>query len=82
MFAARKGDPLVCPNGHVCGRVERDVAKDDVLYPTGDFSLIEAGKHTEEGHYCPRCGAPVTKCLDGRYRILIRSGWIGGSDAT
>jgi hypothetical protein len=59
MFVARKGDPIVCPNGHVGGHVERDISQGETLEPRGDFSLTDAANHTAEGHCAPNVTSPL-----------------------
>jgi len=79
MFVARKGDPIVCPNGHIGGHVERDILPSETLKPRGDFSITitNAGNHTSEGHSCAQCPERITRYSNGVYQIRTARGWIG-----
>jgi len=77
MLIARKGDLIVCPNGHVGGHVLRDISQGETLEPRGDFSLTDAASHTKEGHCCPQCPEKITRYRDGTYQVLTAQGWIG-----
>jgi hypothetical protein len=79
MAGAPQGEPIICPNGHVGGKLERNVGVNETVNPK-DFSLDAAEKHTVDGHYCPNCREPITRYRNGRYQVRTRQGWIGRLD--
>ena len=43
MFVARKGDPIVCSNGHIGGHVERDISQSETLTYDGRDCAVTGG---------------------------------------
>jgi hypothetical protein len=76
MLVARKGEPIVCPNGHVGGSLDRDLADGEAI-GSRDISIEDGGNHTLAGHVCLQCGERITEYRDGAFRVLTRQGWIG-----
>ena len=84
MATARKGDEIVCPNGHVTGQVLDDISDSDTIAADDkifgiDFDAARIAS-TDDGHECLACGERVTLLRDGRYQIRTANGWFGGYD--
>lgn len=77
MIVAKQGLPIICSNGHQGGEIARDILQDDPLQPKGDFSLVDAGNHENDGHKCSTCGERITYYKSGRYKVHTSQGWIG-----
>jgi hypothetical protein len=83
MIIARKGDPVVCSQGHVNGHIEKDIADTDVMKPEDGFFGIDDAAHQTtpamDGHICSQCGERITVLRkDTRaYEIRTARGWIG-----
>lgn len=83
MIIARKGDPIVCSQGHVNGRIERDIADTDMMKPEDRFFGIDDAAHTMttamDGHLCSQCGERITQLNTEKrvYQIRTERGWIG-----
>jgi hypothetical protein len=74
-----KNEKIVCPDGHVCGCVTKDVNDGEpitstVVRVTGGERATKAG---HIGHVCPTCGKITTEARDGRFRIYTKRGWVG-----
>jgi hypothetical protein len=83
MIIARKGDPIVCSQGHVNGHIEKDIADADVMKPEDGFFGIDDAALTMtpamDGHVCSQCGERITRLhTDTRvYEVRTQHGWIG-----
>lgn len=83
MIIARKGDPVVCSQGHVNGHIEKDIADTDVMKPEDGFFGIDDAAHTMtsamDGHVCSQCGERITRLHPDKraYEIRTAHGWIG-----
>jgi hypothetical protein len=84
MATARKGNPIVCSQGHVVGHVLNDVADTDTIPANGKFFGIELDvvnfRAGQDGHDCAKCGERVTVLRDGHYQIRTGQGWFGRLD--
>ena len=76
-----KGTRIICPNGHICGCVTRDVGEDSAIQ-SGDLRIMGGTDATREGHVghvCAKdgCGMVIAEAGEGRFRIRTVSGWVG-----
>jgi hypothetical protein len=72
----KKGEAIVCSQGHDCGSVDADIADGEPITPN-DLLLHDAGNHDLDGHFCPTCKERVTKVRDGLYSAHTAGGWVG-----
>lgn len=74
---ARKGDPIICKNGHRVGHFLRDVLQDSKI-ETDDLEFNADLMHPAHGYQCRACGEPVATFQekDRSFSVYRASGWL------
>lgn len=80
-----KGEEVVCPQGHRCGFVRRDVQNSDSV--TAEDIACDPGEKDEAlhdlhdgnwtGYVCLTCGEQVARLQDKAYTVYVATrGWV------
>jgi hypothetical protein len=83
---ARKGDSIICPNGHICGALLIDVEPETPIVfgqsrrgnpPPFSIEPLEPAPDGT-GHVCIQCGERVIEFHNKRFwRVRTPAGWVG-----